>query len=128
MFSVLTVDDEILICEIIADFLKKRGYKVKISQSGEEALKMIEDEKPDIVLLDLNMPGMGGEATLREIKKRYYDIPVIMISMIDNEYKALELLNAGASDYVPKPIDFLYLEKNLSAWETISKPNLQTEA
>ena len=128
MFSVLTVDDEISICETIADFLKTKGYKVKISQSGEEALEMIEDEKPDIILLDLNMPGMGGEATLREIKKRYYDVPVIMISMIDDENKALELLNAGASDYVPKPIDFLYLEKNLSAWETISKSNLQTEA
>ena len=121
MFSILTVDDEFAICDIVSDFLQKRGYKVRKAQSGEEALDLIADEKPNIVLLDLNMPGMGGEAALKEIKKRYYDLPVIIVTVIDNEKKALDLLSEGASDYISKPIDFRYLEKNICAWKSISE-------
>ena len=120
MFSFLTVDDEATICDVISDFLIKRGYKVRKAQSGEEALELIDDDKPNIVLLDLNMPGMGGEAALTEIKKRYQDIPVIIVTVIDNERKALDLLNKGASDYIPKPLDLRYLERSISAWESIS--------
>lgn len=124
MFSILTVDDEVEICKMIASFLKPKGYEVRISHSGEKALEMIADEKPDIILMDLNMPGMGGESTLREIKKRYCDIPVIMVTVIDNEKKATELLNEGASDYITKPINFDYLEKIISSLESICNQNL----
>jgi len=120
LFSILTVDDEATICDVISDFLIKRGYKVRKAQSGEEALELIDDDKPNIVLLDLNMPGMGGEAALKEIKKRYQDLPVIIVTVIDNERKALDLLNKGASDYISKPVDLRYLERSISAWESIS--------
>ena len=120
MLSILTVDDEVMICELISEVLQNKGYTVRKSQSGEDALKSISEEKPDIVLLDLNMPGMGGEATLREIKKRHRDLPVIIVSVNTSMNKALELLRDGASDYITKPIDFSYLEKNFSIWATIS--------
>ena len=58
MFSILTVDDEVDICKMIASFLKPKGYEVRISNSGEKALEMIADEKPDVILMDLNMPGI----------------------------------------------------------------------
>jgi DNA-binding response OmpR family regulator len=119
MFSILTVDDEVEICKMIASFLKPKGYEVRISNSGEKALKMIADEKPDIILMDLNMPGMGGESTLREIKKHYCDLPVIIVTVIDNGKKAIELLDEGASDYITKPINFDYLEKIISSLESI---------
>jgi DNA-binding response OmpR family regulator len=119
MFSILTVDDELEICKMIASFLKPKGYEVRMSKSGEQALEMIAEEKPDIILMDLNMPGMGGESTLREIKKQYCDLPVVMVTVIDNEKKAIELLDEGASDYITKPIDFRYLEKIISTLEAM---------
>lgn len=124
MFSILTVDDEIDICKMIASFLTPKGYEVKISNSGEEALEMIAYERPDIILMDLNMPGMGGKTTLKEIKKHYCDLPVIMVTVIDNEKKIAELLNEGASDYITKPINFDYLEKIISSLEAICNSNL----
>jgi len=119
MFKILAVDDDMMICDVISDFLKGRGYNVKTAQSGEEALQLIDKERPDLVLLDMMMPGMGGEATLKEIKERYLDLPVIMVTVMTDEKKALNLLAEGASDYITKPIDFKYLEKNLSIWESL---------
>lgn len=119
MFNILAVDDDFMICDVIADFLKGRGYGVRTARTGEEALELISAERPDLILLDMVMPGMGGEATLREIKERYLDIPVIMVTVMTDEKKALNLLAEGASDYITKPIDFKYLEKNLSVWESL---------
>jgi len=113
MLHVLTVDDEIDFSKTIARFLEKKGYKVSICKSGESALKMISEERPDIVLLDLNMPGMGGEAALGEIKQLYQDLPVLIVTAIAEKEKAVKLLMEGASDYISKPIDFAYLEKYL---------------
>ena len=124
MFSILTVDDEVDICKMIASFLKPKGYEVRISNSGEKALEMIADEKPDIILMDLNMPGMGGETTLKEIKKHYANLPVVMVTVIDNEKKAMELMDEGASDYITKPINFDYLGKIISSLESIRNTDL----
>ena len=119
LFTILTVDDEALICDMIGDFLREKGYTVKTALSGEEALELITNERPDLVLLDMMMPGMGGEATLREIKRLYWDIPVIMVTVITDEKRAIKLLELGAADYITKPIDFKYLEKNVSLWESM---------
>lgn len=124
MFSILTVDDEVDICKMIASFLKPKGYEVRISNSGEKALEMIAEEKPDVILMDLNMPGMGGETTLKEIKKHYSDLPVVMVTVINNEKKAIELMDKGASDYITKPINFDYLEKIISSLESICNKDL----
>jgi len=120
MLSILTVDDETAFCKSMGEFLKRKGYKVRSSQSGKEALKSIDHEKPDIVFLDLLMPDMHGKDILREIKKRYHDIPIIMITAINDAKKAIELLIQGASDYLTKPVDFYYIEKYLSTWEKLS--------
>jgi len=119
MFNILAVDDDCMICDVISDFLKGKGYGVRTARSGEEAMNLINMEKPDLVLLDMIMPGMGGEATLKQIKCLYIDLPVIMVTVMTDEKKALNLLAEGASDYITKPIDFKYLEKNLSVWESL---------
>ena len=121
MLHVLAVDDEIDFSKTIARFLEKKGYRVSMCKTGEKALKMIDEERPDIVLLDLNMPGMGGELTLNEIKMRYQDLPVLIVTAISDREKAVKLLMEGASDYISKPIDFAYLEKYLSTWESLSR-------
>ena len=119
MFTVLTVDDEYMICETIANFLKSKGYAVKSAFSGEEAMKLIHEVTPDLILLDMVMPGMGGDAVLREIKKQYKDLPVVMVTAVTDEKKVIKLLEEGASDYITKPINFEYLEKNLSVWKSL---------
>jgi len=121
MLSILIVDDEVSICDEIGGYLKRKGYAVRTSQSGEDALELICQEKPDIVLLDLFMPGMGGEATLEEIKVQFPNMPVIIITVDPHCDTALKLLKKGASDYFTKPFDYYLLEKILSTWKKISE-------
>jgi len=119
MFNILAVDDDEMICELVSDFLSQKGYGIQTANSGEEALKIISEKKPDLVFLDLAMPGMGGEETLKEIKKYHQDLTVIIVSVMTDEHKARRLLNEGASDYIVKPINFNYMEKNLLVWQTL---------
>jgi len=121
MFTILTVDDEPMVCDIIANFLTKKGYCVKLALSGEEALESIDKEKPNLVLLDVIMPGMGGEAALKEIKKNYVNLPVIMVTAVTEEIFALKLLKEGASAIISKPVDLNLLERNISIWKMIKE-------
>ncbi|MGA1844634.1 MAG: response regulator [bacterium] len=119
MFTVLTVDDDCMICDTISLYLTQKGYSVKSAASGEEALEAIDRERPNLVLLDVVMPGMGGEETLRAIKKRYTDLTVIMITVISDTMMALKLLQEGASALISKPINLDLLERNISVWKMI---------
>ena len=120
MLSILTIDDEWAICELMHDYLKKKGYRIRTSQSGQEALRLIDDERPDIVFLDLMMPDMTGEDILKKVKKRYPDLPVIVLTGLGCEKKAIELLSQGAFDVITKPINFCRIEQYLSFWAKLS--------
>jgi len=119
MFTVLTVDDDCMICDTISLYLTHKGYSVKSATSGEEALEAIGREKPNLVLLDVAMPGMGGEETLRTIKRRYMDLTVIMVTVMSDTVVALKLLQEGASALISKPINLELLERNISVWKMI---------
>ncbi|MGA1867601.1 MAG: response regulator [bacterium] len=121
MFTILTVDDEVMICNMLCKFLQRIGYETLSANSGEEALELINKNKPDLVLLDIRMPGIGGKATLKEIKKVHNDLPVIMVTGMLDEKEAIKLLDEGAADYITKPIDFAYLEKNLMVWKMMNE-------
>jgi len=77
---VLLIDDEPDFLETISFWLKSKGHNVKTASSGQEALKIIEQDEPRLVFLDLNMPDMDGIQVLREIRKRSETLPVIMVS------------------------------------------------
>lgn len=100
---ILVVDDETLILDLAVMLLTTRGYEVITAQSGEECLKLVEQEKPPLVLLDYMMPGMDGMTTLQEMRKRFPDTYVIMLTGKGNEEIAVEVMKAGAADYVLKP-------------------------
>jgi len=117
MLSILSVDDESGIRQLICDFVSKEGHKFRGAKSGKEAIRMIEEEKPDVVFLDYNMPGMNGDETLVEMIKNHPDLFVVMVTVDINRPKALELMAKGASDYLSKPIDFPYLLRILSIRE-----------
>jgi len=110
--KILTIDDE----EAITKLLKLNvedalHYEVITANSGEEGLTLIEREKPDLVLLDIMMPGIDGFETLRRIKKINKDLPVCMVTAVHDDQEGEKCFNAGAYDYITKPIDFEYLKK-----------------
>ncbi len=95
-------------------------YEVTTAESGEEALKVLESARPELVLLDLRMPGMGGLEALRRIKALYPNQCVVMVTANDDRASAQEALALGAADYVKKPFDLDYLDAALEIYMTVS--------
>ena len=110
MGNILVVDDEIEVVRLLENFLTSKGYKVDTALNGAEALATVKEKKPDIVLLDIMMPGIGGIETLKEIKKIDPRIAVIMITAVVDEELANRAIELGAYDYITKPIDIDSLE------------------
>ena len=104
-FSVLLVDDEKDFLETLLKRLLKRRIKATGAGSGEEALKILKETPPDVVLLDVRMQGMDGIQTLKEIKKIRPLVEVIMLTGHANLEVAVEGMEAGAFDYLMKPTD-----------------------
>jgi len=103
-FKVLFVDDEIDFLETLMKRMKKRGVDVMGVGSGDEALKLLDESRPDVVVLDVKMPGMDGIETLQEIKKRYPLVEVIMLTGHANVEVAIQGMELGAFDYLMKPM------------------------
>lgn len=113
MAKILVVDDEPGIVSLLTDFLHKKNYEVVTASGGAEALEMVRLESPQIVLLDVRMPGMSGLEVLREIKKINKNVSVIIATAVADEDIGRTALEVGAFDYILKPIDLNHLEKVL---------------
>lgn len=100
--KILVVDDDPQIRRVMRSTLTAHGYQVNDGRSGEEAMEELHKSSYDLVLLDLNMPGMGGMETCRLIRSGS-DIAIIMLTVNDSERQKVEALDAGADDYVTKP-------------------------
>ena len=100
--NILVVDDEPQIRRVLRSTLSTQGYVITEAKTGEEALEWMRKERPDLVLLDMNMPGMGGVEACREIR-RASDAPIIMLTVRNAERDKVAALDAGADDYVVKP-------------------------
>lgn len=99
---VLVVDDEPQIRRVLRSTLAARGYEVQDAPTGEDALRAIRQSRFDLVLLDVNMPGMGGLEACREIRAGSA-VAIIMLTVSDSEVDKVAALDAGADDYVTKP-------------------------
>jgi two-component system, OmpR family, KDP operon response regulator KdpE len=99
---ILVVDDEPQIRRIMRTTLTRSGYEVDDAKTGEEAVLKVRDFRPDLVLLDINMPGMSGLATCREIRASA-SIAIIMLTARNAESDKVEALDAGADDFITKP-------------------------
>jgi DNA-binding response OmpR family regulator len=110
----LVVDDEREIVRMLAEFLRSRGHRVAGAHSGAEAVAYFRRRPFDVVLLDILMPGMDGNETLRRLKALDPGAVVIMISGTADEKTAEESLLLGAYDYIRKPFDFGNLEAVLA--------------
>ncbi|MFQ5996511.1 MAG: response regulator transcription factor [Dehalococcoidales bacterium] len=100
--SVLVADDDVCILRMMQRILQLEGYQVFITGDGEDALYMFYEKSPDLVLLDIMMPGMDGYTVCQRIRE-VSQVPLIMITAKDNEEEKVRGLDAGADDYVAKP-------------------------
>jgi CheY-like chemotaxis protein len=105
--NVLVVDDNALSRKLMTDMLSADGYRVRCAVSGAEALTMIAAETPDIILLDIMMPGMDGFEVVRRLKSdgATHSIPVIMVTALDDEGSRARLTTAGVTAMLTKPVD-----------------------
>ncbi len=101
---VLVVDDDIHICELIRLYLEKDGFRVTLAHDGRKAVEVFRDTAPDIVILDIMLPGIDGWQVCREIR-RFSQIPIIMLSARDETFNKVLGLELGADDYMVKPFE-----------------------
>ncbi|MDY0225380.1 MAG: response regulator [Desulfomicrobium apsheronum] len=107
--KLLLVDDEERFRDTLAKRLKETGYEVSGASSGMEALDKLAAEKFDIVVLDIQMPGLSGIETLSEIRSKHVGIEVIMLTGHGDVSSAVEGMRLGAYDYLMKPCEYEYL-------------------
>lgn len=105
MNRVLVVDDEPLICWTLRDHLVDEGYSVAVAANADEALASLEIETPDVILLDVRMPGIDGLTLLQRIQSRGLDIPVIIMTAFGTLETAVRAVQGGATEYLTKPFD-----------------------
>jgi class 3 adenylate cyclase len=104
----LVVDDNEMNRDMLSRRLASKGHAVQVAEDGERALRMIAEDRPDLVLLDVMMPGISGLEVLQRLREKYSvsDMPVIMATAMDASKDIVEALRLGANDYVTKPLDF----------------------
>jgi CheY-like chemotaxis protein len=107
--KVLVVDDEPEVRLVLSEFLESRGFEVTAAASGAQALAMVDEVKPHVVLLDVTMPQMDGIETLKRLAALKPGLPIIMVTANADVEVTSKLLAMGAADYIPKPFDLDYL-------------------
>lgn len=114
---ILLVDDSKTELHYLSELLTKRGYSVATAESGEEAMRRLEERKPDLILMDVVMPGTNGFQLTRTITRdaRYSSIPVIMCTSKNQETDRVWGLRQGARDYIVKPVDAAELVSKIEA-------------
>ncbi len=112
---ILVVDDEKDFVQMLSLRLKEEGEKPTPAYSGKECLEILKNEEIDVVILDIKMPGMDGIETLREVKRRFPLVEVVMLTGHGTIETAVEGMKLGASDYLLKPADFEDLSAKLEA-------------
>ena len=119
---ILLADDDVDILDLLGEYLAAQGYLVTAVQSGAAALQVIKGHRPDIVLLDLWMPEMDGLTTLRRIVAADPTLPIVMVTGNQDDSVTAFALRSGACDYVPKPLDFKYLDEVLDIQLALRAP------
>src|SRR5437016_7172406 len=120
--NILVVDDERQITRVLKTALSSRGYSIRTATDGDEALHIMQDWSPDIVITDLRMPNMDGLELCKTIRAKS-QIPIIVLSVKGEDQIKVEALDAGADDYVTKPFSMRSEERRVgkecrSRWST----------
>lgn len=121
MSRILCVDDEPNLRRTLAANLRARGYEVDLAATGEKALEIARERLPDVVLLDLGLPGLSGLEVIRSLR-HWTNVPIVVLSARDSEFDKVGALDAGADDYVAKPFGMGELLARLRAALRRSSP------
>src|SRR4029078_6411638 len=115
---ILLVDDSKTELHFLSDLLEKRGYRVRTAENGEEAMRRLAEETPDLILMDVVMPGQNGFQLTRAITRdpRFANVPVIMCTSKNQENDKVWGMRQGARDYIVKPVDPTELMNKIQAF------------
>ena len=108
--KVLVVDDEPLFCEMVSKFLVGKGYSVVEAYGGEQAITIYSEDRPDLVVLDVRMPGKDGLETLQELRASDPEASVIMVTAVLDDEVVGQAMADGALDFITKPLNLHSLE------------------
>ena len=117
--KILVVDDSKTELHHLSELLGKRGFTVRTAENGEEAMRRLAEEKPDLILMDVVMPGQNGFQLTRSITRdaRYADVPVIMCTSKNQETDKVWGMRQGARDYIVKPVNGDELMAKIKAFD-----------
>ena len=111
--SILVVDDELLIRDLLYDFFLDQGWDISVAEDGQKALRILEDKKIDLLLTDIKMPQMDGIDLTALVKKEYPDMPVIIMTGYPSVDSAVSALRQKVADYIIKPFNINQLYKTI---------------
>lgn len=122
-------EDETAIVSLLKYNLEKEGHIISSSENGEEALKLIKDKNPDLILMDWMLPDLSGVEICKQLKKnkKYSDIPIIMLTAKGEEEDKLKAFDTGADDYVTKPFSQKELNARIKSLLRRSKPQASSD-
>jgi DNA-binding response OmpR family regulator len=120
--SILVVDDELPIRELLRKFLTARDYQVRVAADGQQALALVDQKSPDIIVLDVHMPGMNGIEVLKRLRAKNYAGGVIFLTSSQDETLLQEGLELGSVDILGKPVDLERLELTIQLGCILSTP------
>ena len=113
--SILVVDDQESMRTLLQDMLEVIGYEVTLAEGGEQALSLLQSRDFNLVLSDLNMPGMDGSALLRAIKATWPGLPVVIITGYGTFHTEKRVMKEGAAGYISKPCTLSKIEKTMAS-------------
>lgn len=113
--SILVVDDELLIRDLLYDFFVSQGWKISVTESGQKALRMLNENDYDLVLTDLKMPVMDGLTLAAEVRSINPELPVVLMTGYPSVESAVAALRAKVADYITKPFNIHQLFKIIKA-------------
>lgn len=120
--KVLVIDDSKTELMFLTDLLQKQGYQVRTAENAQEAQARLSEEKPDLILMDVVMPGQNGFQLTRAIARdaKYADVPIIMCTSKNQETDRVWGLRQGASDYITKPVNVQELQSKIAALQQLA--------
>lgn len=116
MKTVLYADDNLEIIELVKVLIERAGYQLLTAQDGNEAVQVSLEENPDLILMDINMPGMDGLTAVRQLRDDGFNNPIIMLTASESEEDRDRAINAGSDEYILKTIDMGDVEIVLSRY------------
>ena len=122
--KVLLVDDEEEFVTTLAERLEMRAFEARVATSGDQALSLVQEQKFDLIVLDVMMPGIGGLEVMKQVKSTYPEMPVILLTGHGSTKEGMEGMQEGAFDYLMKPLDIDELTTKIK--EAIAGPGPQS--